>query len=55
MDTPHAWQNPSHMLSEGTPAPEFSLPDQEGNPVSLADFRGRWIVFWWFPKAATAG
>jgi thioredoxin-dependent peroxiredoxin len=43
------------MLKEGTPAPDFTLPDQDGNPVSLSDIRGRWIVMWWFPKAFTAG
>ena len=43
------------MLAEGTPAPEFTLPDQDGNPVSLSDLRGSWVVLWWYPKAATAG
>lgn len=43
------------MLAEGTPAPGFALPDQDGNTVSLSDFRGRWLVLWWFPKAFTSG
>jgi peroxiredoxin Q/BCP len=43
------------MLDEGTKAPDFTLPDQNGNPVSLGDFAGRWVVLWWFPKAFTAG
>jgi peroxiredoxin Q/BCP len=43
------------VLSEGTPAPEFTLPDQDGNPVSLSDLRGRWVVMWWYAKATTAG
>ena len=43
------------MLNEGTQAPDFTLPDQDGNPVSLADFQGRWVVMYWFPKAFTAG
>jgi len=43
------------MLEAGTPAPDFTLPDQHGRPVSLTDLRGRWVVLWWFPKAATAG
>jgi peroxiredoxin Q/BCP len=43
------------MLGEGDRAPDFTLPDQNGNPVSLEDFRGRWLVMWWFPKAFTAG
>jgi len=36
-------------------APDFTLPDQNGNPVSLHDLRGRWVVLWWFPKAFTEG
>jgi thioredoxin-dependent peroxiredoxin len=43
------------MLAEGTPAPEFTLPNQQGDPISLSDFRGRWLVLWWFPKAFTSG
>jgi thioredoxin-dependent peroxiredoxin len=43
------------MLAEGAAAPKFTLPDQHGNLVSLDDFRGRWLVLWWFPKAFTAG
>jgi peroxiredoxin Q/BCP len=43
------------MLAEGTAAPEFTLPDQNGNAVSLSDFRGHWLVLWWFPKAFTSG
>jgi peroxiredoxin Q/BCP len=43
------------MLAEGTPAPELTLPDQDGKPVSLLDLRGRWVVLWWFPKAFTEG
>ena len=43
------------MLAEGEEAPDFTLPDQHGNPVTLSELRGQWIVFWWFPKAFTAG
>ena len=43
------------MLAEGSAAPDFTLPDQDGDPVSLSDFRGRWLVLWWFPKAFTSG
>jgi len=43
------------MLAEGTTAPEFTLPDQHGEPVSLSDFRGRWVALWWFPQAFTEG
>ncbi len=43
------------MLAEGTIAPDFTLPDQHGNPVSLEDLRGRWLVMWWFVEADTSG
>ena len=43
------------MLTEGSPAPGFSLPDQNGTTVSLDDLRGKWVVLWWYPKAATPG
>ena len=36
-------------------APEFTLPDHTGTPRSLSDYRGRWVVLWWFPKAFTSG
>ena len=43
------------MLSAGTPAPDFSLPDQHGTIVRLADLRGHWVLLWWYPKAQTPG
>jgi peroxiredoxin Q/BCP len=43
------------VLAEGVAAPDFTLPDQNDQPVSLADFRGRWVALWWFPKAFTSG
>ncbi len=43
------------MIEPGTPAPGFTLPDHDGNPVALADFAGRFVVLWWYPKAATPG
>lgn len=43
------------MLAEGTVAPDLTLPDQHGNQVHLSDFRGKWVVLWWFPKAFTSG
>ncbi len=43
------------MLTSGTPAPPFTLPDQNNQPVSLADLRGSWVLLWWYPKAATPG
>jgi peroxiredoxin Q/BCP len=43
------------MLAEGTTAPEFTLPDQDGEPVSLSSRRGHWVVLWWYPMADTPG
>jgi len=43
------------MLAAGTRAPAFSLPDQNGNVVSLSDQQGHWVILWWYPKAATPG
>ena len=36
-------------------APEFTLPDQNGDPVSLKDFRGKWVVLYFYPRADTPG
>lgn len=43
------------MLTVGTPAPAFRLPDTDGNTVELAGLRGHWVLLWWYPKAATPG
>ena len=42
-------------LEPGSPAPEFSLLDQDGRPVALADFRGRKVVLFFYPAAMTPG
>lgn len=39
----------------GDRAPGFTLPDQHGEEVSLADLRGSWVVLYFYPKAATPG
>jgi peroxiredoxin Q/BCP len=36
-------------------APDFSVPDENGEKVSLKDFRGRNVVLFFFPKADTPG
>jgi peroxiredoxin Q/BCP len=43
------------MLDVGTKAPDFTLPDQDGNSVTLSDLGGRWVLLWWYPKADTPG
>jgi thioredoxin-dependent peroxiredoxin len=42
-------------LEPGDSAPAFTLPDQDGNPVSLADFAGRKVVVYFYPADATPG
>jgi thioredoxin-dependent peroxiredoxin len=39
----------------GQQAPEFSLPSQEGTPVSLNQYRGKWVVLYFYPKDMTSG
>ncbi|MBN1137177.1 MAG: thioredoxin-dependent thiol peroxidase [Anaerolineae bacterium] len=43
------------MLQTGQPAPDFTLLDDTGQPVSLADFRGQQVVIYFYPKADTPG
>ena len=39
----------------GTKAPDFTLNSQEGKPVSLHDFKGKWVVLYFYPKDMTPG
>lgn len=43
------------MLNINIKAPEFTLPDKEGHPVSLSDFRGRTVVLYFYPRDNTPG
>ena len=43
------------MLEAGTKAPAFTLPDQDGAPVSLSDFLGKKVVLYFYPKDNTPG
>ena len=43
------------MLEIGTKAPIFTLQDQNGNPVSLADFVGKKVILYFYPKDNTPG
>jgi thioredoxin-dependent peroxiredoxin len=43
------------MIEPGQPAPDFELPDQDGNPVRLSDLRGQRVVLYFYPKADTPG
>lgn len=43
------------MLAPGSTAPLFTLPAHDGSTVSLADFAGKRVVLWFYPKADTPG
>ena len=43
------------MVEHGQRAPDFELPDQDGNPVRLSDLRGQPVVLYFYPKADTPG
>ena len=45
----------SDRLAPGDAAPAFTLPDADGNPVSLADYRGRKVIVYFYPAASTPG
>lgn len=39
----------------GQPAPDFTLPSQDGTRISLHDFKGKWVVLYFYPKDGTSG
>ncbi|MEC8646705.1 MAG: thioredoxin-dependent thiol peroxidase [Candidatus Latescibacterota bacterium] len=43
------------MLSVGDAAPDFTLSDADGNPISLSDFKGQKVVLYFYPKDDTPG
>ncbi|REE76780.1 peroxiredoxin Q/BCP [Rhodococcus wratislaviensis] len=45
----------NNRLAPGDTAPAFTLPDADGNDVSLADYRGRKVVVYFYPAASTPG
>ena len=46
---------PSIVPAEGSAAPTFTLPSQDGQPVSLDQFHGKWVVLYFYPKDFTSG
>jgi peroxiredoxin len=47
---------PANPMPEvGKPAPDFTLPSQDGTPVKLSDFKGKWVVLYFYPKDFTGG
>jgi peroxiredoxin Q/BCP len=45
----------SSAPAEGSAAPGFTLPSQEGSSVALQDYRGKWVVLYFYPKDETPG
>ena len=43
------------LAAVGSKAPSFTLPSQENKPVSLSDYKGKWVVLYFYPKDTTAG
>jgi thioredoxin-dependent peroxiredoxin len=43
------------VIAQGEPAPDFTLPDQDGNAVTLSELRGRPVVLYFYPKVDTPG
>jgi len=43
------------MIEAGQPAPDFTLPDQDGGPVTLSELHGMRVVLYFYPKADTPG
>ena len=43
------------MLNPGDKAPDFVGRDHDGNTVKLADYQGKTVVLWFYPKASTSG
>ena len=43
------------MLQAGATAPNFTLPSQDNTPVSLSEYRGKWVVLYFYPKDMTQG
>ncbi len=50
-------KKPEDTISEmtGKPAPVFTLPDQHGKTHKLSDYKGKWVVLFWYPKDDTPG
>src|SRR5579862_8007714 len=42
-------------IQAGAVAPNFTLPSQEDKPVSLTDYKGKWVVLYFYPKDMTTG
>src|SRR5215471_15363148 len=53
--TARASRDAAKAPAVGAPAPDFTLNAQDGKPVHLQDFRGQWVVLYFYPKDFTSG
>lgn len=54
--TANAADNAAPTMPEvGKPAPKFTLPSQDGTPISLKSFHGKWVVLYFYPRDMTTG
>jgi thioredoxin-dependent peroxiredoxin len=51
----HAAGFGADSLAAGTNAPDFTLPSQDNTPISLAEYKGKWVVLYFYPKDFTGG
>ena len=55
-DAPKSFTTPDHpMISVGSPAPDFTLPTDDGGAVTLSSLRGKYVVLFFYPKDDTSG
>lgn len=54
-NTAKADDQPAPVPAVGTIAPDFTLDSQEGTPISLHQYRGKWVVLYFYPKDQTPG
>src|SRR5580692_4239445 len=50
-----AFATAAEVPAEGTKAPDFTLKNQEGKAISLHDYKGKWVVLYFYPKDMTPG
>jgi peroxiredoxin Q/BCP len=55
MPVPLYNETPMPLLHVGDTAPDFRIPDHTGKERTLAEFRGKRVLLWFFPKADTPG
>src|SRR6202035_2311604 len=52
---PRLFSGSRSVPAPDSPAPDFTLPSQEGTSVNLKDYRGKWVVLYFYPKDQTPG